>query len=119
MRLHFGGHSARDEHLAVAGLYIHLHDGARLYRCFRRLSTWFLDSNVGTDSTMGWQLFFTVLIVAAAAAYLVRRAWRLWASRQASCGGGCLCTHARDAQAISRQGTTFIPAENITLRRPV
>jgi hypothetical protein len=63
---------------------------------------------------MGWQLPLVALIVLAAVAYLLRRAWRSLTGRKAGgCGGGCSC--AAPPAATAEQGT-FIPAEQITLR---
>lgn len=63
---------------------------------------------------MYWQLIIVIVIVALAAAYLVRRAWRTWNKR--GCGGGCGCaTSKQNGQPVA--STTMIPAEQLKLRR--
>jgi hypothetical protein len=63
---------------------------------------------------MNWQLLLAALIVAAAACYLARQAWRSWAGKKSGCGG-CGCGKAPAAAAGQR---TIIPVEQLTLRRP-
>jgi hypothetical protein len=61
-----------------------------------------------------WQIPLVAIIVLAAVAYLVRRAWRGLTGRKAGgCGGGCGC--AATARAPEGQGT-FIPAGKLTIR---
>jgi hypothetical protein len=57
-----------------------------------------------------WQLPLTAAVVAAAALYLARRAWRTWTSR--GCGD-CGCAKK---PAAAEQGGTLIPPESLTLR---
>ena len=60
----------------------------------------------------GWELVAVSLIVAGAAAYLVRRAWRSWRFSGRGCGGSCGCSGTK------REDTSagFIPADQLTLR---
>jgi hypothetical protein len=62
---------------------------------------------------MAWQLAIVVLIVAVAAAYLVRQTWRTWTS--AGCRGGCGCSRTQAAPPEGK--VTLIPADQLTLRR--
>lgn len=66
---------------------------------------------------MDWQLIIVGVIVALAAAYLARAAWRTWTAARGKCGGGCGCA-ATTANSTKKNGAvTLIPAEQITLRR--
>ncbi len=62
---------------------------------------------------MIWQLAIVVLIVGAAAVYLVRQTWRTWSG--AGCRGGCGCS--RTPVAPPEGKVTLIPADQLTLRR--
>jgi len=66
---------------------------------------------------MEWQMPLVGLGVAAAAAYIARRAWRTWARKGSGCGGGCGggCKTAAPPTA-SGQGR-LIPLDQITVRR--
>jgi hypothetical protein len=65
---------------------------------------------------MSWQLAVVALLVAAAALYLARSAWRTWKGAKGGCGGGCGCgTAAPPARENGRP--TLIPSEHLTLRR--
>ena len=61
-----------------------------------------------------WQLVMVGLIVAGAAAYLVRRSWRSWRFPSQGCGGSCGCESAKPEE----NKVHFIPAEQLTLRFP-
>jgi hypothetical protein len=61
-----------------------------------------------------WQLPLVLLIVAVAAAYLVRQVWRSWRGARSGCGGGCGC--AKNAPPAGGH-LTLIPADQLTLRR--
>jgi hypothetical protein len=66
---------------------------------------------------MDWQLALVGLIIAAATAYIGRRAWRTWGRKASGCGGGCgtgcKSTASKDISAPAR----LIPLEQITVRR--
>jgi hypothetical protein len=63
------------------------------------------------------QLLLVLLIVAAAAAYLARQVWRSWRGRGSGCGSGCgKCTNSA-APAAEAGKPTFVPAEQLTVRR--
>ena len=65
---------------------------------------------------MDWQMPLVGLGVAAAAAYIARRAWRTWARKGSGCGGcGSGCKTATPS-AASGQGR-LIPLEQITVLR--
>ncbi len=66
---------------------------------------------------MDWQLALVGLGVAAAAAYIARRAWRTWARKGSGCGGGCGagCKTAPPPAASGQE--RLIPLEQITVRR--
>jgi hypothetical protein len=60
---------------------------------------------------MDWQLWGVVLIVLAAAVYLVRQTWRAWSGAKSGCGScSCAKVPASDGQ------TTMIPLEQVKLR---
>jgi hypothetical protein len=65
-----------------------------------------------------WQFALVALAVAAAAAYLIRRAWRTWGASKGGCGGGCCA--AGKAQALSSErpttAVTLVSAEQLTAR---
>jgi hypothetical protein len=54
------------------------------------------------------------MIIAAATAYLVRRAWRTWAGRGAGCEG-CKCGDNGKAEQ-GLQSERLIPIQQLTLR---
>ncbi len=62
---------------------------------------------------MDWQLAAVTLAVAAAAGYVVRRAWRAWFAAKSGCGGGCGCAAKKPAP----DGGRLIAPEQLTLRR--
>ncbi len=64
---------------------------------------------------MSWQLAIVLLIVAAAAAYLVRQTWRTWSGAAAGCRGGCGCSRTQAAPPEGK--VTLIPSDQLTLRR--
>jgi hypothetical protein len=59
---------------------------------------------------MSWQLSLVALIVATAALYLLRRALRTWIGSPSSCTG------CRSASTLPTKSSTFIPAEQLTIR---
>jgi len=59
-----------------------------------------------------WQLVMVSLIVAGAAAYLVRRSWRSWRFPSQGCGGSCGCAATKPKENTVH----FVPAEQLTLR---
>jgi|GEM_PF-6599699 len=69
-----------------------------------------------------WQLIVVMLIVAAAATYLVRRGLTTFrsssqrASGPGSCGTCGSCNSVEQASGNSRAG--FVPIENLTSRKP-
>jgi hypothetical protein len=63
-----------------------------------------------------WQIFLVLAVVAAAAAYLGRQAWRTWRASKTGCAGGCGCG-TKAAPAAKSDGVTLIPADQLTLRR--
>lgn len=58
---------------------------------------------------MDWQWLVVISIVAMAAGYLARRAWRTWSKR--GCGGCGSSPNSRPSPA------TLIPPEDVRLRR--
>ena len=64
---------------------------------------------------MDWQLTLTAVAVAAAAAYVGRRAWKTWTRKGAGCGGGC-GSACKGAAGASDGATRLIPLEQITVR---
>jgi len=60
----------------------------------------------------GWQIVVVGLIVAGAAAYLVRRTWRSWRFSGQGCGGSCGCASTKREDSLAG----FVPAEQLTLR---
>lgn len=67
---------------------------------------------------MDWQLGIVTVMVAGAAVYLLRQSWRTWTGKKAGCGKGCDCTGAA-AKEPQDNPVTFIPADQLTLRRRV
>ena len=67
---------------------------------------------------MDAQLVLVALVVAAALAYLGRRAWRTWAGSKAGCGGGCACPGKPQAPASAGDAPAngLISAEQLTAR---
>jgi hypothetical protein len=63
-----------------------------------------------------WQMLLVVPIVAAAAGYLGRQAWRSWRGGRSGCGGGC-CGKNSPASAARPAQMTLIPADQLILRR--
>ena len=64
---------------------------------------------------MDWQLAVVVLSIAAATAYIGRRAWRTWRRKASGCGGcgtGCKSAASKEASTLAR----LIPLEQITVR---
>ena len=59
-----------------------------------------------------WQLAMVGLIVAGAAAYLVRRSWRSWRFPSQGCGGSCGCAATKPKENTVH----FVPADQLTLR---
>lgn len=59
---------------------------------------------------MNWQFLLVSVLVVAAAAYLLRAAWRTWAVRS-GCGGGCGCAKKGGAER-----GTFVALEQLTVR---
>jgi FeoB-associated Cys-rich membrane protein len=66
---------------------------------------------------MTWQLPLVLLIVAAASAYLARRAWRTWfGAKTRGCGGGCGCANAAGSPNPNAPAP-LIPVDQLVLRR--
>jgi hypothetical protein len=61
---------------------------------------------------MDWQLPVVVMLVAVAAVYLARQAWRSW-SGQKGCKSGCGC--GPKSSQTGQDG--LIPAAAVTIRR--
>ena len=66
-------------------------------------------------SCMDWQLAIVLLIVVAAAVYLVRQTWRTWSGAAGGCRSGCGCARTQAESPESK--VTLIPADQLTLRR--
>jgi hypothetical protein len=66
---------------------------------------------------MDWQTTITGLLVAGAAAYVARAAWRAWLGSKAGCGGGCSCPTPGKPLGAGKEPAAFVPAEQLTLRR--
>jgi hypothetical protein len=66
---------------------------------------------------MDWQVYLVLPIVAAAAGYLGRQAWRSWRGARGGCGGGCGCAKKSAAPAAGSDRVTIIPVEQLTMRR--
>jgi hypothetical protein len=65
---------------------------------------------------MNAQLALVAILVAGAALYLIRRAWRTWSgSSKAGCSGGCGC--AGKTRPASNEAVTVVPVEELKLRR--
>jgi hypothetical protein len=62
-----------------------------------------------------WQQHLVLLIVAAAAAYLVRLSWRTWTGKGKGCGGRCQCGDTGKSQGPSAH-RNLIPVDQLTLR---
>jgi hypothetical protein len=62
------------------------------------------------------QAVLVLLAVAAALAYLGRRAWRTWAGGKAGCAGGCGCASARGDSPAGRPDGALVSADQLTLR---
>jgi hypothetical protein len=65
---------------------------------------------------MDGQLLIVGTLVAAAGAYLTRRAWRTWGGRKSGCGGACGCAGSAE-RSHGDEPDPFIPREQLTLRR--
>ena len=68
-------------------------------------------------AAMDWQVLLVFPVVAAAAGYLGRQAWRSWRGGRGGCGGGCGCGKKSPAPGAGADGVTLIPVEQLTLRR--
>jgi hypothetical protein len=66
---------------------------------------------------MLWQFLLVGLILVAATAYLLRRAWRTWARKASGCGGGCGTGCKVESRSASAPSATLIPAEQLAIRR--
>lgn len=66
---------------------------------------------------MDWQMPLVGLGVAAAAAYIARRAWRTWTRKGSGCGGGCGAGCKTAAPPAEGGQGRRIPLEQITVRR--
>jgi hypothetical protein len=67
---------------------------------------------------MTGELAVVAVIVAVAALYLVRSAWRTWAGgKKAGCGGNCGCGAKTAATPGAAGNVTLIPLDQIGLRR--
>jgi FeoB-associated Cys-rich membrane protein len=66
---------------------------------------------------MTWQLIAVLVIVAAAAVYLIRQTWRTWSRKAGACGGGCGCARKTPTATGSNGTAALIPSEQLTLRR--
>jgi hypothetical protein len=65
---------------------------------------------------MEWQLYLVFPIVAAAAGYLGRQAWRSWRGGRGGCGG-CACGKNSPGPAAGPGRVPLIPSDQLTLRR--
>ena len=65
---------------------------------------------------MGWQLAAVGLVIAVAAAYLGRRAWRTWGRKASGCGG-CGSGCKTETPPASGQSIRLIPADQLGVRR--
>jgi len=64
---------------------------------------------------MNGQLGIVAVMVAGAAAYLLRQTWRTWTGKKAGCGKGCDCSGTAVKQP--NNPVTFIPSDQLGLRR--
>jgi len=64
-----------------------------------------------------WQLPVVVFLVSCAVLYLGRQAWRTFAGRKGSCGGGCGCASIKAAPSETGSGDVLISPADIGLRR--
>src|SRR3954447_2222591 len=77
------GDSPRDEQLAVAGVYVRVHDSARVRGRTHYLSSWH------SNDQLSMQDILAILIVLAAAAFLSRRMWQALTRRRSGACGAC------------------------------
>lgn len=61
---------------------------------------------------MSWQLSIALMMVACAAGYLLRRAWRTWRAAGKGCNKGCGCAPKQAENA----GAVIVPLESVRLR---
>ena len=61
---------------------------------------------------MNWQMALVLVLVTAAAWYLVRCTWRTWNPKKKNCGGGCACA----GKGESDDKTALISVEQTRLR---
>ncbi len=64
---------------------------------------------------LDWQVLLVLAVVAAAACYLARQAYRTWRASKAGCGGGCGC--GTKTTGAKQPDVTLIPTEQLTVRR--
>jgi hypothetical protein len=64
---------------------------------------------------MNAQLVLVAILVAGAAGYLARRAWRTWSASKAGCPGGCGCSSK--TRPASNDAVALVPIEELKLRR--
>lgn len=62
---------------------------------------------------MNWQMILVIVVVTAAAWYLLRSTWRTWRPKQKGCGRGCHCA----AEKGGANDTSLIPVEQVGLRQ--
>ena len=65
---------------------------------------------------MDWQLALVGLSIAAATAYIGRRAWRTWGRKASGCGGGCGTGCQSAAPKEANAPARLIPLQQITVR---
>jgi hypothetical protein len=63
-----------------------------------------------------WQLLLVALALASALSYLGRRALRTWSGRGSACAG-CKCDTSKPAASRPSADASFIPSEQLGLRR--
>ena len=65
---------------------------------------------------MWWQLAAVGLVIAVAAAYLGRRAWRTWARKASGCGG-CGSGCKTESSPAGKEAVRFIPVDQLGVRK--
>lgn len=66
---------------------------------------------------MGWQMYVVVILVAAAAVYVLRRLWGTWFGAKGGCTKGCGCSAVAAEKGGQATAVTFVPAEQLSLRQ--
>ena len=65
------------------------------------------------EITVLWQWLAVGLLIAVAAAFLLRRTWQTWSGTKQGCGGACDCSGKSGA---AKEGTVVVIRE-LTLRK--